>query len=95
MIDHTLEQIGNYRIVRLIDRGGFANVYLGEHIYLGTQVAIKVLATTLTVDERDNFLTEARTIAQLTHPHIGVNISKAEKCKLSSSGCIDDFLTWR
>jgi serine/threonine protein kinase len=70
MIDRTMEQIGNYRIIRLIDRGGFAHVYLGEHIYLGTQVAIKILNTTLTVDDRNGFLTEARTLAHLVHSHI-------------------------
>ena len=70
MTDRTMEQIGNYRIIRLIDRGGFAHVYLGEHIYLGTQVAIKILNTTLTVDDRHGFLTEARTLAHLVHSHI-------------------------
>jgi eukaryotic-like serine/threonine-protein kinase len=43
---------------------------LGEHIYLGTQVAIKILNTTLTVDDRHSFLIEARTIAHLVHSHI-------------------------
>jgi serine/threonine protein kinase len=70
MTDRTMEQIGNYRIIRLIDRGGFARVYLGEHIYLGTQVAIKILNTTLTVDDTNGFLTEARTLAHLVHSHI-------------------------
>ncbi len=65
-----MEHIGNYRIIRLIDRGGFAHVYLGEHIYLATQVAIKILNTTLTVDDRNSFFIEARTIAHLVHPHI-------------------------
>src|SRR5258706_3594665 len=70
MTDRMMEQIGNYRIIRLIDRGGFAHVYLGEHIYLGTQVAIKIHNTKLTVDDRNGFLTEARTIAHLVHSHI-------------------------
>lgn len=70
MTDPMVEQIGNYRIIRLVDRGGFAHVYLGEHIYLGTQVAIKILNTTLTVDDKNSFLIEARTIAHLVHSHI-------------------------
>jgi serine/threonine protein kinase len=70
MRDRTPEQIGNYRIIRLIDRGGFAQVYLGEHIYLETQVALKVLTSQLTVGERNGFFREARTIAHLVHPHI-------------------------
>ena len=39
------EQPGNYRLVRLLGSGGFADVYLGEHVYLNTQAAIKVLQT--------------------------------------------------
>ncbi len=39
------QQLGNYRAIRLIGRGGFAEVYLGEHIYLKTQLAIKLLHT--------------------------------------------------
>ena len=70
MTDRTVEQICNYRIIRLIDRGGFAHIYLGEHIYLGTQVAIKILNTTLTVDDTNGFLIEARTLAHLVHSHI-------------------------
>lgn len=33
MADRTGQQLGNYRILRLIGKGGFADVYLGEHIY--------------------------------------------------------------
>jgi serine/threonine protein kinase len=64
------QQFGNYQLIRLIGEGGFAEVYLGEHIYLGTQAAIKVLYTQLTSDDVDKFRTEARTIARLIHPHI-------------------------
>ena len=39
------QQLGNYRLVRLLGQGGFADVYLGEHIYLGTSAAIKVQAS--------------------------------------------------
>src|SRR5579863_370484 len=70
MGDLVGRQLGNYRLIRLLGQGGFAEVYLGEHIYLDTQAAIKVLRTQLESDEIEHFRTEARTIARLVHPHI-------------------------
>ncbi len=70
MADHTGEQLGNYRLVRLLGRGGFAEVYLGEHIRLNTQAAIKVRYEQFDKDDAEQFLKEARTIANLVHPHI-------------------------
>jgi eukaryotic-like serine/threonine-protein kinase len=70
MADRVGEQLGNYRLVRLLGQGGFAEVYLGEHIYLGTQAAIKVLYTRLASEDFEHFGKEARTIARLVHPHI-------------------------
>src|SRR5258707_15052225 len=64
------QQFGNYRIMRLLGQGGFADVYLGEHVHLGTQAAIKVLYARLGNDDREKFLVEARTIAHLAHPNI-------------------------
>src|SRR5579863_3376514 len=63
-------QLGNYTLLRLLGHGGFANVYLGEHIYLKTQAAIKVLQLQLGDEEKDQFINEARTIAHLVHPRI-------------------------
>ncbi|HZU69829.1 MAG TPA: serine/threonine-protein kinase [Ktedonobacteraceae bacterium] len=70
MPDRVGQQLGNYRLVRLLGEGGFAEVYLGEHIHLGTEAAIKVLTARLTSDEIEQFRNEARTIARLKHPHI-------------------------
>jgi serine/threonine protein kinase len=64
------QQFGNYRLNRLLGQGGFADVYLGEHMYLRTQAAIKVLNMQLAHNEQEKFLAEARTIARLEHPHI-------------------------
>ena len=68
--DFSDRQLGNYRLVRLLGEGGFAEVYLGEHIHLGTQAAIKVLHTQLTQSDTETFRDEARTIAHLEHQHI-------------------------
>jgi eukaryotic-like serine/threonine-protein kinase len=64
------QEFGNYRLVRLIGRGGFAEVYLGEHLYLKTQAAIKILQTRLSHEEQENFYAEARTVAHLQHEHV-------------------------
>src|SRR5437868_12426444 len=64
------QHLGNYRLLRLLGQGGFADVYLGEHLHLNTQAAIKVLHTHLMSHDIEPFRTEARTIARLVHPHI-------------------------
>nr|BBH93149.1 hypothetical protein KTA_13480 [Thermogemmatispora argillosa] len=70
MIDYAGQRLGNYRLLKVLGSGGFARVYLGEHIYLKTPAAIKVLQTRLTQDALNHFLAEARTIARLSHPNI-------------------------
>ncbi|HJT57594.1 MAG TPA: serine/threonine-protein kinase [Ktedonobacteraceae bacterium] len=70
MPDRVGQQLGNYQLVRLLGEGGFAEVYLGEHIHLGTEAAIKVLTARLSSEEIEQFRNEARTIARLKHPHI-------------------------
>ncbi len=62
--------LGNYRLQSLLGRGGFAEVYLAEHIYLGTHVAIKVLGIQITSVNIELFSKEARIIANLFHPYI-------------------------
>lgn len=64
------DRIGNYRLVRLLGSGGFADVYLGEHQHLGTHAAIKVLHTKLLNEQVEQFRQEARILAHLVHPHI-------------------------
>ena len=64
------QQFGNYRLTRLLGRGNFADVYRGQHVYLNTQAAIKVLHGQLTDDDLADFIHEARVIAHLRHPHI-------------------------
>lgn len=70
MVDRVGQQLGNYRLIRLLGQGGFAEVYLGEHIYLATPAAIKVLHTLIASENSEHFRREARTIARLVHPHI-------------------------
>src|SRR5436309_954484 len=70
MAEHMGQQLGNYRLMQLLGRGNFSEVYLGEHIHLHTQAAIKVLYGQLASHDAEGFLTEARSLAHLRHPHI-------------------------
>jgi serine/threonine protein kinase len=70
MEDRSGEPFGNYRLVRLLGQGGYAEVYLGQHVRLSLQAAIKVLHTHLTGSEAEHFYQEAETIAKLSHPSI-------------------------
>ena len=64
------QQIGHYTLVRLLGQGGFAEVYLGEHIHLKTPAAVKVLHSRLVDEDVQQFTREAQTVARLLHPHI-------------------------
>ncbi len=64
------QEFGNYRLTKRLGRGGFAEVYLGEHVYLQTQKAIKVLQARLEHEEQERFNDEARIVARLQHEHI-------------------------
>jgi predicted ATPase/serine/threonine protein kinase/DNA-binding CsgD family transcriptional regulator len=70
MADRSGEHFGNYRLVRLLGQGGFAEVYLGQHLRLNQQAAIKVLHAHLTATEVEHFQQEAQIISTLIHPSI-------------------------
>src|SRR5687768_8552631 len=63
---------GRYLIERELGRGGMAIVYLARDIALDRLVALKVLPPQLAARPslRERFVREARTSAQLSHPHI-------------------------
>ena len=64
------QRLGNYRLIQLLDKGAFAEVYLGEHVYLQNYAAVKILLTSFNDKEKQHFLSEAQTLARLTHPNI-------------------------
>ncbi len=70
MADLTGRQLGNYHLVRHLGRGAFAEVYLGEHLYLKSEAALKVLRTSPRDEEMERFLKEAQTLVGLRHPNI-------------------------
>lgn len=68
--DRIRRQVSNYRLVSLLGRGAFGTVYLGEHIYLHTKAAVKILRPPPTSDYLEIFQIEARVTASLVHPNI-------------------------
>ena len=70
MSDRLGQQFGNYRLVSLLGQGGYAEVYLGQHVRFNQQAAIKVLHAHLSGVEAAHFQQEAETIATLAHPSI-------------------------
>ncbi len=64
------QQFDSYKLIRYLGDGAFADVYLGEHVYLKKSVAVKVLRMQLSNSDRESFFIEARTVASLEHPHI-------------------------
>ncbi|MDR3077532.1 MAG: serine/threonine protein kinase [Planctomycetota bacterium] len=71
---------GNYRVRRLIGRGGMASVYLAEQTSMARPVALKILSPDLAAkpDFVDRFLREARVSARLNHPNIVAAIDFGE-----------------
>src|SRR5579863_7485606 len=71
MPDKVGQQIGNYRLERLLGSGGFAEVYLGQHVHIRTSAAIKFLKMhLLSQRHQEGFLREAEIVARFRHQHI-------------------------
>src|SRR5439155_2724023 len=68
----SLGQLGDFRLLREIGRGGMGVVYEAEQISLRRRVALKVLpfAAALDAKQLQRFKNEALAAAGLQHPHI-------------------------
>ena len=64
--------IGNYRLDKILGRGGMGTVYSGEHIYIKKPVAVKVLHPQFARYQEaiHRFLREARAATSINHPNI-------------------------
>nr|MBP9088529.1 serine/threonine protein kinase [Kofleriaceae bacterium] len=64
--------VGAYRLVRLLGVGGMGRVYLGEHVNIGSRVAIKILAIECSQrkDLIERFFAEARAVNMIRHDNI-------------------------
>ena len=67
-----VNNIGGYRVVRLLGKGGMAEVYEVEHPTLGVRRAMKVFRAEGDRAEllRSRFLAEGRLLARLDHPRL-------------------------
>ncbi|MFJ8045146.1 serine/threonine-protein kinase [Kitasatospora sp. NPDC096147] len=70
--DLTGQQLGGYRLEKIVGRGGMAVVYRAEDLRLGRTVAVKLLAPELARNDvfRERFARESRAAAAIDHPHI-------------------------
>ena len=66
------QTVGNYRLDRILGRGGMGTVYAGEHVYIKKPVAVKVLHPQFAryPDAVNRFLREARAASSINHPNI-------------------------
>ncbi|MEX2142457.1 MAG: serine/threonine-protein kinase [Pirellulales bacterium] len=71
-LDLSGRQLGDYRILRRLGRGGMADVYLAEQTSLRRQVALKVLKREFSSDDTyvRRFHFEAQAAAALVHANI-------------------------
>jgi tetratricopeptide (TPR) repeat protein len=68
---HIDSEIGGYRIVEPLGRGGMGVVYRAEHVRLGRPAALKLLGATFGhAEHRERFLRESKLAASLDHPSI-------------------------
>src|SRR5258707_830663 len=70
MADYLGQRFANYRLLRLLGKGSFADVYLGRHISLKTEAAIKIFDGRLEPDALHHFRTEVEHLRLLEHPSI-------------------------
>jgi len=80
------QQIGPYRLIKLLGEGGMGVVYLAERTDIGGEVAIKLLRDAwFSPMRRERFRTEQLTLAQLNHPAIA---------RIYDSNTLEDGTPW-
>jgi tetratricopeptide (TPR) repeat protein len=72
MVDRRIgTEVGGYRLIEAIGRGGTSVVYRAEQIRLGRTAAVKLLTPAVgDGDYRERFLRESRLAASIDHPNI-------------------------
>ena len=84
MHNYTGQQFGSYRLLALLGRGGFADVYLAQHTYLRIQVALKLFRARIDDEHMQSFLVQMRAIARLQHPPWTMHTVPGRSTEMSS-----------
>ncbi|HEY9126831.1 MAG TPA: serine/threonine-protein kinase, partial [Acidobacteriaceae bacterium] len=80
------QQLGRFRILKLLGEGGMGVVYLAERMDIGGLVAIKLLRDAwISPMRRQRFHIEQQALAQLNHPLIA---------RIYDSGMLEDGTPW-
>ena len=66
----AIQQLGDFRLLREVGRGGMGIVYEAEQISLGRRVAVKVLPKLMDDTQRRRFEREAKAAGRLHHTNI-------------------------
>ncbi len=71
-LEKPVERLGDFRLLRVVGRGGMGVVYEAEQVSLGRHVALKVLPNQALKDakQKRRFEREARAAARLHHTNI-------------------------
>lgn len=64
------ENIGKFRVQRLLGQGAMGRVFLAEDELIDRQVAVKMMTSEGDDEARERFRNEARIVGQLSHPNI-------------------------
>ncbi|HVR61878.1 MAG TPA: serine/threonine-protein kinase [Polyangia bacterium] len=85
--------VGKYKLHELVGRGGMGVVYRGEHVYIGKEVAVKILHEGYGGREESikRFLREARAASLIAHPNI-VNVTDFGKTNDGTVFFVMEFL---
>ncbi len=98
--DLSAANIGRFRILRELGRGGFGVVFLAYDPRLNRELALKIPreATLFSSELRERFQQEARVAANLDHPHIVQVYEAGEEdgiCYIASAYCPGtDLAAW-
>ena len=86
--------LGSYALERLLGEGAMGRVWLGRHVKLGRNAAIKVLKAEHTQNSElvGRFFDEARAVNQINHEHIVAIADFVEELEPARVYCVMEYL---